>query len=348
MLSDAQKQEYYRALLAKDTEYEGIFYVGVTSTNIFCRPTCPARKPKFDNCLFFKSPFEAVVEGFRPCLRCRPLALPEPFSEPVQKLVAAVEENPEKRWRDTDFRALGVDVSTARRQFKKHFGMTFVAYARARRLGIALAQIREGEKVIHAQVEAGYDSSSGFRDAFARILGAPPTQARTRRLLEADWITTPLGPMLAIADAAGLYLLEFADRKGLTREIERLRHKFSATIVPGKNGPLEMIRGDLASYFQDGQHSFKTPVHFWGTPFQHTVWHTLQQIAPGQTLAYKELAERVGRPDSFRAAAQANGANPLALIVPCHRIINANGELGGYAGGLARKEWLLTHEKGRR
>ena len=129
-MSVKNKKEYYQALLAKNTEYEGVFYVGVKTTGVFCRPTCPARKPKFENCEFFETAQQALLASFRPCKRCRPLSHPNHVSELVQTLVEAVENNPEKRWKDRDFRELSVDAVTARRQFKKRFGMTFVEYAR--------------------------------------------------------------------------------------------------------------------------------------------------------------------------------------------------------------------------
>src|SRR5579863_2656302 len=126
MITIKNQKKYYQALFNKDKGYEGIFYVGVKTTGVFCRPTCSARKPKFEHCEFFETAQQALLASFRPCKRCRPLSHPNQVSELVQKLVAAVEENPEKRWKDKDFRLLSVDVSTARRQFKKRFGMTFV------------------------------------------------------------------------------------------------------------------------------------------------------------------------------------------------------------------------------
>ena len=165
-MTDADQRVYYEALLAKRPEYEGVFYVGVTTTGVFCRPTCPARKPKFENCTFFRTAKEALSASFRPCKRCRPLSHPGHVTDLVRRLVEAVEAEPERRWREADFRALSVDVSTARRGFKKRFGMTFVEYTRARRMGLAMAQIKKGESVIGAQLAAGYESGSGFRSSW--------------------------------------------------------------------------------------------------------------------------------------------------------------------------------------
>jgi AraC family transcriptional regulator of adaptative response/methylated-DNA-[protein]-cysteine methyltransferase len=346
VITNEQKAEFYQALFNKKTEYEGIFFVGVKTTGVFCRPTCPARKPKFENCEFFENAKQALLASFRPCRRCRPLSHPNHVSELVQILVEAIEKNPEKRWKDRDFKELSVDASTARRQFKKRFGMTFVEYARARRMGLAMKQIRSGEAVIEAQLSTGYESGSGFRDAFTRIMGTPPSKIGNDTVLKAAWIDTVLGPMLAIADEQGLYLLEFVDRRGLEKEVERLRKKTNSAIIPGHTNPISLIENELKKYFEGSLKVFKTPLLFMGSPFQKQVWEELQKIPPGETQSYSEIAIALKRPTAFRAVAQANGANQLAIVVPCHRVINTNGEVGGYGGGLTRKKWLLNHEKG--
>jgi AraC family transcriptional regulator of adaptative response/methylated-DNA-[protein]-cysteine methyltransferase len=335
----------YAALLGRDADFDGVFYVGVRTTGIFCRPTCPARKPKRENCEFFADAQAALLAAYRPCARCRPLSHPNETSDVVRKLVEAVEREPLKRWRDADFDALAVHASTARRQFQRRFGMTFVEYARARRLGSAFKAIRSGERVIDAQLDAGFESSSGFRDAFARIMGAPPASRATRALFAA-WLDTPLGPMTAVADEHALYMLEFVDRRGLEREIERLRLRQKAGIAPGRTAPIVQIEQELAEYFAGRSMVFKTPLaRSSGSPFQNAVWDALLTIPPGETWSYAQLARTVGSPRAVRAVGTANGANQLAIVIPCHRVINANGELGGYGGGLPRKRWLLEHER---
>jgi AraC family transcriptional regulator of adaptative response/methylated-DNA-[protein]-cysteine methyltransferase len=338
------QDQCYAALLGRDADYDGVFYVGVRTTGIFCRPTCPARKPKRENCEFFADAQAALLAAYRPCARCRPLSHPNETSDVVRKLVEAVEREPLKRWRDSDFDALAVHASTARRQFQKRFGMTFVEYARARRLGSAFKAIRSGERVIDAQLDAGFESPSGFRDAFARIMGTPPANRATRALFAA-WLDTPLGPMTAIADEHALYLLEFVDRRGLEREIERLRTKQKAGIAPGRTAPIAQIERELADYFGGRSLTFQTPLARGGSPFQNEVWDALRTIPPGETWSYAHLARIVGRPKAVRAVGAANGCNQLAIVIPCHRVIGANGALVGYAGGLARKRWLLEHER---
>lgn len=337
------KQSYYQALLERNTEYDGVFYVGVKTTGVFCHASCPARKPKFENCEFFLTPKEALLASFRPCQRCKPLSPPNEQSSTIERLVLAVEEHPEKRWKDQDFKAIGIDESTARRQFKKRFGMTFVEYARARRMGLAMTHIKAGNPIIDAQLEVGYESSSGFRDAFSKALGSAPVRSDGKALFAA-WIDTQLGPMLIIADEKYLYLLEFVDRRGLEKEIENLRRRLKIGIIPGRTHITDQIEKELKNYFESNKFEFKTPCFLIGSEFQKSVWAALQTIPMGETRSYLNIATQVGNRKAYRAVANANGRNQFAIIIPCHRVINESGELGGYGGGLSRKRWLLEHE----
>ncbi|MDB6081424.1 MAG: Methylated-DNA--protein-cysteine methyltransferase [Chlamydiia bacterium] len=157
-------------------------------------------------------------------------------------------------------------------------------------------------------------------------------------------IKTPLGDMLAIADESALYLLEFVDCPSLTRAVESLRKRYQSPIFPGSNSVIDLITHELKLYFGGKLREFTTPVTFFGTPFQERTWQELQKIPFGKTWSYSELAVRVGKPTAYRAVAQANGANQLPIIIPCHRVINANGDLGGYNGSIRRKKWLFDHE----
>ena len=222
--------------------------------------------------------------------------------------------------------------------------MTFVEYARARRMGLAMKEIRTGKPVIDSQLASGYASSSGFRDAFSRIMGAAPTKL-AQMVLMSSWIDSPLGPMLAIVDDDRLYLLEFVERRGLAREIERLRAKLKAAIIPGDNQVLQQITLELDDYFSGKCLVFKTPIKTLGSTFQEKVWQALCRIPLGETRSYLNIAKAIEQSTACRAVARANGMNQLALIIPCHRVINSNGDLGGYGGGVERKQWLLDHEK---
>ena len=336
----------FRAFTERDSEYEGVFFTAVRTTGIFCRPTCPARKPKRENVEFFATAGGAMYAGFRPCLRCRPMehgSRPPPL---VARLQAAIEAAPSGRIRDGDLRAMGVDPSTARRQFQKHFGMSFHAYHRARRMGMALQNVRQGGAVIDAQLDQGFESGSGFREAFAKVFGQAPANADKAACLLARWIETPLGSMLALADDAGLHLIEFTDRRGLEREILLLRKRTHGAIVPGAHRHLDAIAAQIGEYFAGTRQEFDVPLAFHGSEFQCRVWNELRRIAPGTTRSYSEMARRVGRPLAVRAVGTANGANPLCIVVPCHRVIRADGSLCGYGGGIWRKQWLLDHERG--
>jgi AraC family transcriptional regulator, regulatory protein of adaptative response / methylated-DNA-[protein]-cysteine methyltransferase len=335
----------YRALVRRDTTYEGVFFAGVRTTGIFCRPTCPSKKPKPANVEFFPTSKEALFAGYRPCLRCRPLEQQKPAPPLVARLLRAVERAPEKKWTDSDLRTRGIDPSTVRRQFQRAYGMTFHAYHRARRMGLAMQGIRGGSAVIETQLESGYESASGFWEAFRKVFGTPPSRALDTGCLLARQIETPLGTMLALADAEGLRLLEFVDRRGLEREIALLRTRTRCAVVPGENPHLAKIERELKGYFAGTSFRFTVPMVPTGSPFELAVWKQLQAIPPGETRSYSDLARGVGRPLAARAIGRANGRNSLAVIIPCHRVIRADGELCGYGGGVWRKRWLLEHER---
>ncbi|MGX6960700.1 MAG: methylated-DNA--[protein]-cysteine S-methyltransferase [Rickettsia endosymbiont of Pentastiridius leporinus] len=164
-------------------------------------------------------------------------------------------------------------------------------------------------------------------------------------VLKSAWLDTPLGPMIAISDEKLLYLLEFVDRRGLEREIEKLRIKMKAAIIPGITEPILSIKAELKFYFDGNLQKFDTPIYLLGSEFQKSVWQELMNVPYGITRSYFDQAKAIGKETSYRAVANANGANKFAIIIPCHRIINNNGELGGYGGGLHRKKWLIEHER---
>ncbi|SFN87986.1 AraC family transcriptional regulator, regulatory protein of adaptative response / methylated-DNA-[protein]-cysteine methyltransferase [Roseovarius lutimaris] len=346
MLFDLQDSDtLYRALLERDTRFDGQAYVGVTSTGIFCRLTCPARKPKYENCRFFASVGECIEAGFRACKRCHPLAPMATADPAIANLLSALEKRPEFRWREADIEAMGYDLSTVRRSFKRQFGMTFLEMARHRRLRDGFEALSEGSKVIDAQLDAGFESASAFRSAFARLLGRAPGSLGKSGLLLADWIKTPLGDMIAISSATHLHLLEFIDRKALKSEISAIERAVKGGLGLGSYAPTEQIREELEAFFAGRSAGFSTPLALNGTPFQREVWRALQRIPPGVTRSYSQIAHEIGRPAATRAVARANGANQLALVVPCHRVIGADGSLTGYGGGLWRKQRLLELER---
>ncbi len=336
----------YRALIDREAAFEGIFMVGVKTTGIFCRPTCSARKPKRENVEFFPTAREALSAGYRACQRCTPL---EPGLKSqhklVRKLMARVRSAPLDRITDADLRCESMDPSTVRRQFKASIGMTFQAYQRAERLGRAFRLLRSSTgSSLQAANEAGYDSISGFADAFTALFGIGPGQADQASTLSVGWIETPLGPMVSIAHDEGIVLLEFCDRRALEREVQRLRARFASTIVPTQHPHLDQLKNELAAYFAGDMLGFSTPLHMVGSAFQIDTWEQLRSIPPGQTRSYSEQAEAIGRPNAARAVGRANGENRIAILIPCHRVIGSNGALVGYGGGIWRKRWLLHHE----
>lgn len=335
----------YGALLNRDSTFEGVFYVGVKTTGIFCRPTCPAKKPKPENVEFFASPQEALGGGYRACARCRPLEREKELPGLVERLREVVEQSPTGRVSGAELSALGIDSSTARRQFQRHYGMTFHAYQRARRLGLALDEVRRGHAVIDAQLNNGFESASGFWEAFKRVFGVSPSRAEQANCLRARRFETPLGAMLALADERGLHLLEFVDRRALEREIAGLMKRHNCAVVPGNNQHLERTGEELKSYFDGAATSFTVPLVVGGSEFERGVWTLLRTIPPGETWSYAQLAQTLKRPTAIRAVGRANGRNCLALVIPCHRVIRADGNLCGYGGGVWRKRWLLEHER---
>lgn len=223
--------------------------------------------------------------------------------------------------------------------------MSFAEYQRALAMGSALKDLREGYTVLEASARSGFDSTSGFRDAFRRLFGDPPSAKAGWTCLTAHTFDTPLGPMLSVASKNGLCLLEFVDRRALAREIADLRKRFRTTILPGKTDLLDQAERELSEYFEGGRRAFNVPLDPPGGSFSRRVWNRLLEIPFGQTASYADLAEELGIPGGAQAIGRANGANAMAVIIPCHRVIRRDGQLAGYAGGLWRKEWLLEHER---
>jgi len=336
--------EMYEALLNRDSSYEGVFYLGVRTTGIFCRPTCPAKKPRRKNVEFFPSTRDALLAGYRPCLRCTPMQPGGATPKWLEPLVADVEREPERRWKDADLRAAGYDPARVRRWFKSHHGMTFHAYLRARRLGLAMGQIRQGDDIMGAAYDHGSASPSGFRDAFGHMFGETPGKSRGSALVMITRVLTPLGPLVAGATDEGLCMLEFADRPMLETQVKRLHKYLDCTVVPGTNEHIEQIDAELAEYFAGERTDFDVPLVVPGTEFQQRVWAALRDIPYGETCAYEDIARAIDNPKAVRAVGRANGDNRIPIVIPCHRVIRADGTLGGYGGELWRKRFLLELE----
>ncbi|MBV1913961.1 MAG: methylated-DNA--[protein]-cysteine S-methyltransferase [Pseudomonadales bacterium] len=336
----------YNAIGHQDTQYEGIFITGVTSTGIFCRPSCRARKPLAKNVVFFDTPQQALQYGLRPCKVCKPMEQMDETPEYVTALIRELHENPYLRIKDYDLRQRGVEPSHIRRWFKKHHNMTFHTYQRLLRVNAAFNSIKKGGSVTDAAFDSGYNSMSGFAEGYRSIFGSSATATEEKNVINIVRFTSPIGPMFACATDKGVCLLEFTDRRMLETEFKDLRKRLKAVILPGEHPHLTHLQSELAEYFAGKRQTFTVPLHTPGTDFQQTVWDILQKIPYGETRSYKQQAVAINNPKAVRAVASANGKNRVGILIPCHRVIGSDGSLVGYGGGLHRKKWLLDLEAG--
>ncbi|MGE0301431.1 MAG: bifunctional transcriptional activator/DNA repair enzyme AdaA [Phycisphaerales bacterium] len=360
----------YDAVVRRDTSFVGVFFLGVRTTGVFCRPGCGAKVPLLKNIVFFSGAKDALLAGYRPCLRCRPMDPPGARPAWVDRLIAAVEGSGTEQQSSTiatrsetrarrptvaalphrlsaaHLRAMGIHPATAARWFKTNYGMTFQAYQRARRVGRALARLQSGGSMTSAATVAAYESESGLREAFESLFGEPARDAVRAGAapLCARWLPSPLGPLLAVASNEALMFLEFVDRRALEAQISTLRRRAARPIVPGDNAILRTLDRQLSEYLGGARREFTVPLDAPGTTFQQRVWKELRAIPCGQTRSYLDVARAIGQPTATRAVARANGDNRIAILIPCHRVIGSDGTLTGYGGGLWRKEWLLRHE----
>jgi AraC family transcriptional regulator, regulatory protein of adaptative response / methylated-DNA-[protein]-cysteine methyltransferase len=335
----------YTALVTKDSSFEGIFYAGVKSTRVFCRPTCSARKPKRENVEFFSTANDALRHGYRPCKICSPLRMPGETPKHIELVLKRISKNPFTKMKDNELASLGVEPNRVRRWFKVHHGITFQGYQRMIRINSAYHRLTNGETVSATAYDNGYESVSGFSDAFKNLFGNTPSRAKQTGVINLARLTTPLGPMYACATDTGICLLEFTDRRMLETEFKLLRTLLNANIISGESTHFAALRSQLREYFDGTRTRFDLPLHIVGTDFQQGVWKLLQTIPYGETRSYSQQATALKMPKAIRAVARANGLNRVAIVIPCHRVIGADGKLIGYAGGLQRKQWLLEFEQ---
>jgi len=338
-------KEMYRALVDRDTSYDGVFVIAVRTTGIFCRPSCPARKPREENVEFFPSVGDALATGYRPCKRCRPLEPRGQIPSWLADFMGQREMDPSRRWTDADLRGMSLEPRRVRRWFQSEYGMTFHAYQRAQRLGLAFGDIRNGGDLTGTAFDHGFESLSGFRDAFGKMFGDTPARSRGSEHVVVSRVLTPLGTMVAGATDSGVCLLEFADRRRLEAQITSLRRTLDCAITPGNNAHLTELDEQLKGYFAGTVKEFTLPLVTPGSEFQRNVWSALSRIPYGQTRSYSDVAAEVGRPNAVRAVGRANGDNRIAIVIPCHRVIRSDHTLGGYGGGLRRKQFLLNLEQ---
>ena len=331
-----------RARERRDRSYDGLFFIAVKTTGIFCRPSCPAR-PKRENVEFFPKISDAIAAGYRPCKRCQPELVNGKPPEWIAKVMERVSASPDVRLKAADLRAMNVAPERARRWFQQNYGMTFSDWSRGLRLSSAFTQLRNGAPKEDVMLGNGFNSYSGFDAALSRTFGKAGRP--TADCIRMTMIETPIGPMVAAANDKGVCLLEFADRRGLEASYNDMRKRFATAVLPGENEILKKLRAELGKYFAGELRNFSTPVFLRGTDFQENVWRELRKIPHGETASYEEIAGRVGNVRAVRAVARANGTNRVCILIPCHRVIAKDGTLSGYGGGVWRKRLLLDLEK---
>lgn len=338
-------REMLRAFQDRDERYDGVFVTGVTTTRVFCRPTCTARKPHPAHVEFFPSPQAARRAGYRACKRCSPdhdVGRPPTWIQPLLDRLAA---EPSRRWTDRELQTMGLEPSRVRRWFRRRYGMTFHAFARNARVGIAVRELRSGAPLTGIAFDHGYESLSGFRDAVTRLAGTSAGRARSQDLVTVTQLPTPLGAMLAAVRDEKLVMLEFTSAETLPVQIDGLRRQLRAVVAPGSTDVLTRAKTEISEYFAGSRTDFTLPTDQGGTAFQQRVWEALGSIPYGATRSYDTVAKTIGAAGSQRAVGRANAANRVAIVIPCHRVVRSDGRLSGYAGGVWRKRALLALEQ---
>jgi AraC family transcriptional regulator of adaptative response/methylated-DNA-[protein]-cysteine methyltransferase len=345
----AADEKFWRAIQTRDADYDGLFYYGVRTTGVYCRPSCASRQPKRDNVLFFALPEAAQQAGFRACLRCRPAeaAIRDPQAELTQSLCRLIDQHLEE---PLNFAALSEQVKLSQfhlqRLFKKLMGITPRQYAEARRADLFKSRIKGGQSVTEAMYDAGYGSSSRLYEKAASQMGmTPATYRKGGKGMKIDYTITQctLGLLLVAVTDKGVCSVTLGDK---SEELASgLREEFpQAEIACGEKLLQAQVRALLKHLAGQEPHP-GLPLDVQGTAFQKRVWEELRRIPYGQTASYGEIARRIGQPSATRAVARACATNPVALVTPCHRVIRENGDLGGYRWGVERKRQLLEKEK---
>ena len=332
----------WRIALAKDRRFDGAFVTGVHSTGIYCRPSCPARPPKRENVAFYATPAEAEAAGLRACLRCRPDDVGRDEAA-VAQAIALLRKSGEPVSLDALALATGYSPTHFQRLFKRAVGLSPAAYARALRRERAAEALSGGGRVTDAVYDAGFGAPSRFYEANEGRMGMTPSAWRDGgRGVTIRWavVATSLGPMLVAATDAGVCRLSFNEGEA------ELRARFPRALLAEGGDPFAQLLAKVVAAVEQPGDSRHIPLDVQGTAFQEAVWQELRRIPPGETRSYAEIAAAVGKPGAVRAAGSANGANNVAVLIPCHRVVRSDGSLGGYAYGMEIKRKLLEREGG--
>ncbi len=336
----------WQAVLDRDATQDGCFVYGVMTTRVYCRPTCPSRRPRRENVRFFADPEAAEAGGFRECRRCYPRreSTAERLVTETMRLIDGCEEDDTPDL-STLATSLGISPGYLQRRFKRSTGLSPHAYASLRRTEALKAHLRDGENVTTATYEAGYNSISAVYEGASSLLGmTPATYKRGGRGLTISWATTEtsFGRLLLGATERGLCFVALADDDETLEA--RLRAEFPAASIERDNKAMDVYVEGLNAYLASGLRHYVLRIDAHGSLFQMLVWRALQSIPAGQTRSYGEVARAIGHPKAIRAVANACAHNPTALVVPCHRVVSGTGATGGYRWGTDRKRALLQHE----
>ena len=343
------EDQRWAAVVGRDRSAEGHFVLAVTTTGIYCRPGCPARRPRRENVRFFVRAEEAERAGFRPCKRCRPEgpSIEEQHAAAVARacrLIEAAEEAPDLA---TLAGAAGMSRYHFHRVFKAATGLTPRAYASAHRARRVREALRQGSTVTDAIHEAGFGSASRFYDASEEVLGMPPASYRRGGREETIRFALgecSLGSILVAATARGVCAILLGDNpQALLRNLE---DRFANARLLGGDESFEGLVARVVALVEAPALGHDLPLDVRGTAFQQRVWQALSDIPAGSTESYSEIAARIGAPGGARAVARACAANPAAVAVPCHRVVRQDGGLSGYRWGVERKAALLEREAG--
>jgi len=346
-MARSKEPKQWDAVLARDPSADGSFIFAVTSTGIYCRPSCPSRRPLRKNVIFFRLPEEAERAGFRACLRCRPRAVSaSPRADSVKQICRYIEQHLDE---PVTLGRLGAAFHQSpfhlQRTFKSVLGITPREYADSCRMNAFKRNLQSGQSVTHAMYEAGYGSSSRLYERTASQLGMTPDRYRRGAIAASIRFTSadsPLGRVLIAATEKGICAIRFAKsdeelEQGLRREYPfAVRKRDDDNLRTWKKALLQNLRGQAVS--------LSLPLDIQATAFQRRVWSYLQSIPRGSTRSYGEVARAIGRPKGARAVARACASNPVAIAIPCHRVVREDGSRGGYRWGVERKQALLELE----
>ncbi len=346
------RARYWEAVTARDRAMDGVFFYAVMSTGIYCRPWCPSKRPRRENVVFFGAREAAERAGFRPCKRCKPdsIGQRDASAQLIEKVCRYIDTHPDEPVTlEALGRALGASPFYLQRTFKALTGITPRAYADSRRLHSLKAGLREGHSVTRSLYDAGYGSSSRLYESAHAHLGMTPARYRKQGsgvTIHYAAASTPIGKMLLAATDRGICSIRFGDSMAtLERE---LRSEYSQAEIIREDGRLgeqvKALRAIIGGENKEGENEVALPLDIQATAFQRRVWQALQAIPRGATKSYSKIAADIGHPKAARAVARACATNPVAVAIPCHRVVREDGELGGYRWGVERKKKLLALE----